>query len=149
MCGKWVIRQARRFNINARDLASRAEVMPPHPQAAAAINADLDHVGVASDELGEVSAIDLEIMRPFPDAGPFPMRFEVLPERVLHAGVSPIRSRIPRRARCGRGELIGELYGLPVFERPQAGSESPQRILQAVPDGPSEALDSHENGPIE
>jgi hypothetical protein len=55
------------------------EVSPPHLEAAAAENANLEHVDFGADKTREVAMIDLEIMLPFPDAGAFAMALEIIP----------------------------------------------------------------------
>ena len=58
-----------RLDVHSVDLAPVAEVVAPHPQAAAAVDADLEDVDVLPDESRQVPDVGVEVVRPFPDAG--------------------------------------------------------------------------------
>ena len=64
------IRLARRFDVYAIDVATRAEIRFPHIQAATAVNADFQNVDFAPHERAEMAVVNVEVVLPLPDAGP-------------------------------------------------------------------------------
>jgi hypothetical protein len=72
-------RPASFMNVDTRDVASGSEILPPHIEAAAAQDSDLDQVDLLADEFLEMTVIDVEVVAPFPDASPFFVRVEIRP----------------------------------------------------------------------
>src|SRR5262249_35611815 len=71
--------------VNAVDVTLGAEILPPHPEASAAIDADFQQVQFSASELLQVTMVNIEVMIPFPNAWAFGVRIEVLAQRVrLH-----------------------------------------------------------------
>jgi hypothetical protein len=52
------------MDIDARDVAPRPEICPPHFEAPAAQHADLDEMHISVDELLQMAMINVEIMVP-------------------------------------------------------------------------------------
>ena len=95
---------AGRLDVDPRDLALVAEILAPHRQAAAAVDAHLDDVDGAVDELGEVALVDLEVVGPLDDPGPDLLPLDVVPE-----GVADVPG--PGLVRADLGEARGEAIG--------------------------------------
>jgi hypothetical protein len=72
-----LVHPARFLDVDAVDLALRAEILSPHRKAASAVNPDFEHVHLASHELAEMPMVELEVVDPFPDARTLPVGLEV------------------------------------------------------------------------
>jgi hypothetical protein len=59
-----------RIEVDADDARAAAEVMAPHFELAAVVDADLDHHRRAAAEGGEMAVIDLEVVVPLVDQPP-------------------------------------------------------------------------------
>src|SRR5688572_2946223 len=59
---------ARGLNVDAVKPALRAEIRLPHIQAAAAEDAYFKHVHLSPDKFAEMPMINVEVVRPFPNA---------------------------------------------------------------------------------
>jgi hypothetical protein len=70
------------LNVDAEDLAVRSEVVPPHPQAAATIDPNLQYANAAASKSAKVPVVNVKIVVPLPDSGTFSVRIEVGAQRV-------------------------------------------------------------------
>lgn len=70
------------FNINAEDLAARPEIIPPHFQAAAAINPDLQDADGFAFKPAEMPVINVEVMVPLPYPQAIFVRRKISSQRV-------------------------------------------------------------------
>src|ERR1700677_1695596 len=75
-----LVYSTRRLNVDAVDAGLVTEVVEPHSETAAAVDADFDHVDRLVDEPMKMAVVDVEVMAPFPDTGPLPQAVEVLLE---------------------------------------------------------------------
>jgi hypothetical protein len=107
--------------IDPVDSAPRAKIFSPHVETAAAIHADFQHVDFFPDEFLKVPMVDVEVVRPLPDAPAFSVRIEKFLKRVGEAvlaySVRGIVRRGPQRAVLPAanhgGKLPHELTGKP------------------------------------
>src|SRR5262245_57751797 len=60
-------------------LATFAEVLSPHREAAPAINPDLHHMDIAANKSCKVAMIDIKVMSPLPNARPLGEIIEIVP----------------------------------------------------------------------
>ncbi len=81
---------ALRLDIHPVDLASLAEIVPPHEHAAAAVHADLNDRHIAADELPEVAVIDLEVVAPLPYPRPLLDALEICSQGIGAIVLPPI-----------------------------------------------------------
>jgi len=81
-----LIGTARRLDVDPNDATVRAEARPPHVDAAAAVNADLDDGHRQAAEFSQVALVDVAVMQPLPDARSFVLAVQVDAERVQRGG---------------------------------------------------------------
>src|SRR5436309_2126584 len=72
---------AGRFDVDAIYFAPRSEVVSPHLQAAATVDADFQDVCIASAKTVEVAVVDLKVVVPLPNSAPCLMSGKISPER--------------------------------------------------------------------
>src|ERR1700704_730528 len=67
----------RLMDIPPVDFSVLSKILFPHQKTAAAVNTDLQHVDLSTDESVKVSLIDIEIVSPLPNSRSFLVRLEI------------------------------------------------------------------------
>jgi hypothetical protein len=127
---------ARGLQVDSEDATTWAEVVPPHLEAAAAVNADLDDVHVTAHEFGEVAVVDVEVVEPLPDATPGTVTVEEIPERVRRMGPASVLPRPPgvvRRALFPTLRMVESTdHRRQVLEQSEAEDGLPREALREL-----------------